>query len=124
VADGRSISNRVYDILVEICGARESLRGNFVDRHEPFVDPSSNFASTSEFRFQGKLGFGGKFWVSPVRALRNLCPWFVSCYSEDETPEREAMVRLANERLLELWQAVTKEHLAHLQHAVHGASDV
>ena len=45
-----------------------------------------------EFRFQGGLGFGGKFW-------RNNGRFYVTCYREDETPERLAMIKATNDAL-------------------------
>lgn len=78
-------TNRVFDILADECGARESLRDEF--RH--------SWPECVEFRFQGALGFGGKVFYSRRKV-------WVSCYSEDSTPEREAMIRRANERLAEL----------------------
>lgn len=80
--------NKIFDILVEECGAAESLRSNFVMEHESKDWPT-------EYRFCGKLGFGGKFWRYPIGS-----PQFrVSCYTEDETFERLAMIKAANDRL-------------------------
>lgn len=46
-------------------------------------------AGTHEFRFQGVLGFGGKAYWDGQRA-------WVSCYSEDLTPERCALIDVTN----------------------------
>lgn len=82
-------ANAVYDILVRECGAAE---GN--DRSCPgrghFVGEFTRDRHTDEYRFQGALGFGGKFYPRDMR---------VSCYREDETPERREMVRWANAAL-------------------------
>jgi hypothetical protein len=48
-----------------------------------------------EWRFCGHLGFGGKF-------RRDGINHYVSCYSEDETPERRAMIDDLNRRITRL----------------------
>lgn len=48
-----------------------------------------------EFRFMGSLGFGGKVRASGGRV-------FVSCYQEDETPERVATIDRTNSMLASL----------------------
>ena len=79
---------RVYDALIKHCGAapREDDIAGFV--HE-FTRPNP----TNEYRFQGGLGFGGKFRF----------PYFtVDCYPEDENAARNAMVAAGNEALAQL----------------------
>jgi len=78
--------NRVYDILVETCGASEYWRDNFL---QTMAD-----GDCREYRFQGDLGFGGKLY----RTDRV----YVGYYPEDKTPERDAMVAAANERIAAL----------------------
>jgi hypothetical protein len=51
--------------------------------------------STREWRFQGHLGFGGKFW-------RNDGRHYVSMYREDSTPERERVLSSLNEAIEQL----------------------
>jgi hypothetical protein len=46
-----------------------------------------------EYRFMGALGFGGKFWQQSMT---------VTCYPEDETPERRAIIERANAALADL----------------------
>lgn len=46
-----------------------------------------------EYRFQGALGFGGKLWRDSDGVMR------VSCYREDETPDRLAMIEATNAAL-------------------------
>lgn len=81
-------ANAIYDICVKTCGASEGHRDQFVDylteEHDRY-----------EFRFCGKLGFGGKLYHSRSGT-------YVSCYSEDETPERRAMIEKANADIREL----------------------
>ena len=77
----------IYDILVDECGAPERQRAMFV--HYLHEDQGS---FGHEYRFQGKLGFGGKFH-------KHRDKMWVSAYQEDYTPERLAMIEAANERL-------------------------
>jgi len=79
-------SNKVFDVLKEYAGAHESMRNDFVWNH---TSPNK----CSEYRFQGKLGFGGKY-----RSERNT----VDCYREDETPERLEIIRVTNKKLSEI----------------------
>ena len=80
----RWIAKVVFDLLVEECGAREHLRGDFIH----FLSQTDG----AEFRFQGSLGFGGKLY-NEAKGFR------VSCYTEDQTPERDAAIKLTNELL-------------------------
>jgi hypothetical protein len=83
--------NEVYDILMKQAGAiggwqRESFVFHFMQSEPP-----------REWRFQGLLGFGGKFWRNDGRI-------YVNCYSEDRTPARERMIEATNKALDELVQ--------------------
>ena len=80
-------ANAVYDILVREAGASEACRGR-----SDFVYHMTH-GKCEEYRFQGTLGFGGKFWPSWMR---------VSCYSEDETPERLATILRTDAKLKDL----------------------
>lgn len=75
----------VWQVLVEECGAwngdEHALRA--FEHHWP---------GCVEYRFQGKLGFGGKVWANMGRV-------YVTCYPEDSTREREGMIAAANARL-------------------------
>lgn len=79
-------ANAVYDILVS-AGAIERDR-------ESFVLNQTNHHIV-EWRFMGALGFGGKFWRSNGR-------WYVTCYSEDRTPARDALIDATNNKLAAL----------------------
>ena len=74
--------NKVYDILVNLGGADENMRGSFIQYHTEGHD--------HEWRFSGHLGFGGKY-----RLERNK----VDCYREDETQERLTLIEEINEKL-------------------------
>ena len=60
----------VYNVLVEHAGATEAGRDAFVVVQANSLQP--------EFRFQGSLGFGGKF-----RRERLDDRWYVDAYPED-----------------------------------------
>jgi hypothetical protein len=85
----RAEANAIYDILVRECGAAEGREWSYPGRAH-FVHEFTRERPTDEYRFQGALGFGGKFYPQDMR---------VSCYREDETPKRAEMVRKANEAL-------------------------
>lgn len=73
----------IYDILMATCGAMDHWRENFVYHMT---------RDCQEFRFGGDLGSGGKLY-------NNSNGVYVAYYTEDTTPEREAMQTLANQRL-------------------------
>lgn len=78
--------HRVFNILVDTCGASEGMREEFV----------FHWPDCREFRFQCRLGFGGKVYDERPASPR------VSCYSEDENPYRVAAIAEANARLATL----------------------
>lgn len=82
------LAEAVYDVLVEECRAHPDDRATFVRNFDEHA--------RLEWRFVGALGMGGKVWKQTRPML------FVTCYSEDETPERLAMIERANARLAAL----------------------
>src|SRR6185312_14716735 len=83
----------IYDILVAHAGA--SVAENNYQQFRRFMEEGDK-----EYRFQGLLGYGGKFWNTDGR-------WFVNCYSEDVTPERAKIIEQTNIHLVKL--KATKE---------------
>lgn len=77
----------VFNLLASIGGAPESMRGDFLFHHAQTATPCD------EYRFQGHLGFGGKYRRKENR---------VTCYSEDETPQRLEIMRRLNAELAKL----------------------
>jgi len=77
----------LYKVLMDRCGATAYWKDDFV-RWFTTAEPSWN----REFRFQGDLGFGGKFW-------RNHGHFYVSCYAEDETQPIRAVMNAVNDEL-------------------------
>jgi hypothetical protein len=92
----KQTASLVYDILVEI-GALELMRKAFIytQSHE----------DCQEWRFEGKLGFGGKFW-NEWSYLENKPLWRVSCYTEDENPKTDKIIKDTNEKLNILMQTI------------------
>ena len=80
------LKNKVWDILVTLAGAMEGERDQFL----------SNWPECREFRFCGKLGFGGKIWGSSDVP-------YVTCYQEDQTSERAEVIKVTNVALAELF---------------------
>jgi hypothetical protein len=80
---------KVWEILVRCCGAREHDREDFLRSARDHVRKERSL----EYRFIGNLGFGGKVWIEKWWPPR------VSFYPEDTTTKRiEAMVA-ANDEL-------------------------
>lgn len=88
----------VYAILVDTCGAP-------LGDPDGFVMHFTEGVPTNEWRFQGALGFGGKFRYPRMT---------VDCYPEDETPARLAAIQTANERLQALLQRVQGDGEQHV----------
>jgi hypothetical protein len=82
----------VWDVLVECCNVSD----NIINR-SAFVNAAIEGRWT-EFRFGGSLGFGGKVW-------NNGC-FYITCYKEDETPERIRAMEKANEELEKIFEEV------------------
>lgn len=80
-------ANKVYDLLVVFGGAIERERDSFIYHH------CENKDGCREWRFRGKLGFGGKYYSRENK---------VTCYSEDETPERKETIKFINESLSQI----------------------
>ena len=85
---GTAFYSKAYNLLIEHCGIRDDdMRDTFI-RH--FVEQGG-----MEWRFQGKLGFGGKFWHTGRG-------WDINCYREDETKELKALIKTVNGLLADL----------------------
>lgn len=80
-------ANQVYDILVKMGSASESMRDSFIYYNCESED------GCSEWRFGGKLGFGGKYRVQYNK---------VDCWSEDETPSILNLITEINNELSKL----------------------
>jgi hypothetical protein len=96
----REVAGRIYDILEEI-GARSDMRDIFVYSH--ITDEFQR-----EWRFQGQLGFGGKFW-NEYSYFDKKYEWRVSCYSEDENRKRLEIITAVNRKLKDLAQEIWQE---------------
>jgi hypothetical protein len=75
--------NEIYTVLVDMGGARDSWRDDFIYHHLN--------GDCSEWRFCGHFGFGGKYRVD-----RNQ----IDYYREDRTEKLDRMKKIINE---ELW---------------------
>lgn len=81
-------AKKVCDILVSLAGADSSPSLH----RDLFILAQLGAVPCKEWRFQGSLGFGGKFYETPVR-------WYVDCYPEDLTPERDRVIQDTNKAL-------------------------
>ncbi len=82
----KSKASKVYDVLVRMGGASEMMRDSFIHHHSE----ERGRDICHEWRFGGRLGFGGKYWSSYN---------YVNCYSEDSTPERMSLIEIINQEL-------------------------
>jgi hypothetical protein len=78
-------------ILNEECRANIGPRDEYGFIH--YVTKDDEWRS-KEWRFQGALGFGGKFRINCNKPHP-----YVDCYPEHMTPERADMIERANARL-------------------------
>lgn len=86
----KDVALALYEVLVTECKACAADADSFVYEFTKRDDP---YGPTQEWRFQGALGFGGKFRYPRCT---------VDCYRENETPETLAMIASANKKLAEL----------------------
>lgn len=89
-------ADQVWEILARTCGAK-SMKEDFLFH----VGAALQADGGLEYRFCGELGFGGKLYLEERYAPR------VSCYKEDDTPERLKMLDVANKELEKLWKATS-----------------
>jgi len=98
--------DKAYDILVKHGCASPSMRETFID----YFTQDSALASTLEWRFQGKFGFGGKFWRVVKTVLipssgHSMGVWrterqhSISYYPEDHTKKLDKLAIKINEKL-------------------------
>jgi 5'-nucleotidase len=80
-------ARKVYKLLMETAGALPSYEEQFVRERNQY----------KEWRFQGIMGFGGKYWPK-----RNK----INCYKEDETPR---ILQLIEEINIELARLLKEE---------------
>lgn len=94
------LADDIYNILIAFCDANPDMRQSFVlsvTEHE----------APHEYRFGGKLGFGGKFRtrVEYIRVDSEVSETFtikqnvfatVDCYPEDSTPELRLLIARVN----------------------------
>ena len=92
-------AGRAYDILVLWAGAWDNEREKWSFVHAVCDDQHPCL----EYRFQGHLGFGGKF-----RNNGNLATPYVDCYREHENAERLAVMASTNAALADLFAEVIR----------------
>lgn len=90
----KEVFKKVYDVLVEHAGAMEANCEDFIYAVVRWSE--RNPYQTNEYRFMGRLGMGGKFWLTPES-------FHVSAYSEDITPKRRAIITKTNAELKKLF---------------------
>lgn len=78
----KKLAGEIYRVLVDFAGA-PAHKGNWEQFEVWFNEPGLG----EEYRFEGRLGFGGKFWKGRME---------VSCYPEDENRERLKVIKKTN----------------------------
>jgi hypothetical protein len=86
------IYDSIYTIVVREACATESCLVDFIAYHT-----DARGQRKSEWRFQGSLGYGGKFRRCPY-GMR----YSVDCYPEDETTERVDIMRCVDAMLSQM----------------------
>lgn len=81
----------IWKVLEQHCGAK-NVKDNFIRQVREALDRHDEI----QFRFIGDLGSGGTISIDMDGRAR------VSCYREDETPERRVMLENANRKLQRL----------------------
>ena len=94
----KEAAERIYDYLIEHGGARTDVREGMdgIDMEKQLFIFHATREGITEYRCVPKLGFGGKFYNDDNNA------WRVGYYSEDTTPEKDALVKKINKFLEEL----------------------
>lgn len=84
---GEAALGRFYDVIADVAGANK----HSYDRRS-FIQCALNwdYRFNFEYRFQGTLGFGGKIWL-PLDGEP-----YISCYREDDSPERLETIEKTN----------------------------
>jgi hypothetical protein len=89
---------RVWDVLVRYAGAYEDEKGRQRRHFIWAAMERDRLRRMTEYRFSGKLGFGGKIW-------RDNGTLYVTCYKEDQTKQRQKTIERVNTVLRELQPA-------------------
>lgn len=83
------LASSVFNLLVEIGGADDNCRQNFIR----YFSGGEKYSSGSyEYRFQGHFGFGGKLRFNGERL-------YADYYLEDQSPQRDEILSKLNTRL-------------------------
>jgi len=93
----KEIANKVFDLLIEEAGAYEGNRNEFLFAQTRKPDEYYKFGGCTEFRFGGKLGFGGKFWNTNNR-------FCVSAYSEETGSIQAEIIEKVNNLLKPIYE--------------------
>ena len=89
--NSKALYETVWDILVDHAGASKNPR----DKAAFVLACLDRDNKLYEYRFCGRLGFGGKLWRYDGRI-------YITCYPEDSTPERDRILRETNTQLAKL----------------------
>lgn len=88
INDTDNEADAVYDTLIQHAGVVDSESGR-----RQFRSFYENRFEAREFRFEGDLGYGGKIFFAKYESP------YVTCYREDKTDTRRAMIKATNDAL-------------------------
>jgi hypothetical protein len=88
------LATEIFDILVKHAGYFKcsSNKQEFLQCQNESPSKLNEFGGCTEYRFQGKLGFGGKFWN-----INN--KFYISAYLEDLNEDTNKTINIVNELL-------------------------
>lgn len=90
--EAEEVFGKAYDILVAHCGVRDTtMKSAFINA---FTDMEWKHRTT-EWRFQGCIGFGAKFMLGNDRI-------YIDCYPEERNETNDALINKVNKLLAEL----------------------
>ena len=81
-----------WAILVQDCGVNPASEDQFLYDHLN--------STCDEWRFQGNMGFGGKFRREAIYPSGERL--YITAYREDTTPERKARIQAVNQKLADM----------------------
>ena len=97
------LAEKIYNILVEHAGVidMESNKQPFLYHQNGKVSRYNPDGGCREYRFQGALGFGGKFYNCNGK-------FYVSAYSEDTGDKEQKIIDTVNELLKPIYEEFVK----------------
>jgi hypothetical protein len=93
------LATEIFNILVNHAGyfKCDSNKQQFLYCQNEIPSKWNDHGGCTEYRFQGKLGFGGKFWNTNNK-------FYISSYPEDLNEDTKKIINIVNELLKPIYQ--------------------